>query len=38
MKYVGFGFGFEWMILFVMGLENIRDVILFLRYLGKVEF
>jgi asparaginyl-tRNA synthetase len=34
----GFGAGFERLILFVTGMENIRDVIPFPRYPGHVEF
>ena len=36
-KHAGFGLGFERMILFATGLENIRDVIPFPRYPGKAE-
>ncbi|KAH7441450.1 hypothetical protein KP509_03G038800 [Ceratopteris richardii] len=37
-KHAGFGLGFERMILFATGLENIRDSIPFPRYPGKAEF
>lgn len=37
-KYSGFGLGFERMIFFVTGIDNIRDVIFFSRYLGRVDF
>ncbi|XP_024514931.1 asparagine--tRNA ligase, cytoplasmic 1 [Selaginella moellendorffii] len=37
-KHSGFGLGFERMVLFATGLENIRDVIPFPRYPGKAEF
>lgn len=37
-KHAGFGLGFERMILFATGLENIRDCIPFPRYPGKAEF
>lgn len=36
--HAGFGAGFERLIQFVTGMENIRDVIPFPRYPGKVEF
>lgn len=36
-KHAGFGLGFERMVLFVTGLENIRDVIPFPRHPGKAE-
>ncbi|EFJ20082.1 hypothetical protein SELMODRAFT_418417 [Selaginella moellendorffii] len=36
-KHSGFGLGFERMLLFVTGLENIRDVIPFPRSTGKAE-
>jgi len=36
-KHAGFGLGFERMILFATGLENIRDAIPFPRYPGKAE-
>jgi len=36
-KHAGFGLGFERMILFATGLENIRDVIPFPRYPGKAD-
>jgi asparaginyl-tRNA synthetase len=34
----GFGLGFERLILFTTGIENIRDVIPFPRYPGHAEF
>ena len=34
----GFGLGFERLILFCTGMENIRDVIPFPRYPGHAEF
>ncbi|HSW71997.1 MAG TPA: asparagine--tRNA ligase, partial [Chlamydiales bacterium] len=34
----GFGVGFERLVLFITGMENIRDVIPFPRYPGHVEF
>lgn len=36
--HAGFGLGFERLIMFVTGLENIRDVIPFPRYPGHAEF
>ncbi|KAF6993782.1 hypothetical protein CFC21_010622, partial [Triticum aestivum] len=36
-KHSGFGLGFERMILFATGLENIRDVIPFPRYPGRAD-
>ncbi|KAH9296290.1 hypothetical protein KI387_039878, partial [Taxus chinensis] len=36
-KHCGFGLGFERMVLFATGLENIRDVIPFPRYPGKAD-
>ncbi len=36
--HAGFGVGFERLIQFVTGMENIRDVIPFPRYPGKAEF
>uniref|UniRef100_A0A0C9RZG6 asparagine--tRNA ligase n=1 Tax=Wollemia nobilis TaxID=56998 RepID=A0A0C9RZG6_9CONI len=36
-KHAGFGLGFERMVLFATGLENIRDVIPFPRYPGKAD-
>ncbi|KAI4350753.1 hypothetical protein L6164_005174 [Bauhinia variegata] len=36
-KHCGFGLGFERMILFATGLENIRDVIPFPRYPGRAD-
>eukprot|EP00249_Psilotum_nudum_P016825 c26000_g1_i1 orf=578-2509(+) len=36
-KHAGFGLGFERMLLFATGIENIRDVIPFPRYPGKAE-
>ncbi|KAJ8766729.1 hypothetical protein K2173_005340 [Erythroxylum novogranatense] len=36
-KHSGFGLGFERMILFATGIENIRDVIPFPRYPGKAD-
>ena len=38
MPHAGFGLGFERLILFITGLENIRDVIPFPRYPGHAEF
>ncbi|KAG5181117.1 Asparaginyl-tRNA synthetase [Tribonema minus] len=38
MKHAGFGLGFERLILFITGIENIRDVIPFPRYPGHCEF
>jgi len=37
-KHAGFGLGFERLILFITGLENIRDVIPFPRAPGLAEF
>ena len=37
MKHYGFGLGFERMILFATGIDNIRDVIPFPRYLGRAD-
>ena len=36
--HAGFGLGFERLVMFVTGLENIRDVIPFPRTPGHVEF
>ena len=36
--HAGFGVGFERLIQFITGMENIRDVIAFPRYPGKAEF
>jgi asparaginyl-tRNA synthetase len=36
-EHSGFGLGFERMLLFTTGLDNIRDVILFPRYPGKAD-
>lgn len=36
--YSGFGLGFERLVLFVMGMGNIRDVIFYFRMLGNVFF
>jgi len=36
-QHAGFGLGFERMILFATGLENIRDVIPFPRYPGRAD-
>lgn len=36
-KHCGFGLGFEQMILFSTGMDNIRDVIPFPRYLGRAD-
>ena len=36
--HAGFGLGFERLVMFVTGLENIRDVIPFHRTPGHVEF
>lgn len=36
--HAGFGVGFERLVLFVTGMENIRDVIPFPRYPGHIEF
>jgi asparaginyl-tRNA synthetase len=36
-KHAGFGLGFERMILFATGMENIRDVIPFPRYPGRAD-
>nr|GMC63522.1 asparagine--tRNA ligase, cytoplasmic 1-like [Ipomoea batatas] len=36
-KHSGFGLGFERMILFATGVENIRDVIPFPRYPGRAD-
>lgn len=36
--HAGFGLGFERLILFITGLDNIRDVIPFPRWAGKAEF
>jgi aspartyl/asparaginyl-tRNA synthetase len=38
MKHAGFGLGFERLILFITGVENIRDVIPFPRYPGHCEY
>lgn len=36
--HAGFGLGFERMIMLCTGVENIRDVIPFPRYVGNAEF
>jgi asparaginyl-tRNA synthetase len=36
--HAGFGLGFERLVQFVTGMDNIRDVIPFPRYPGKAEF
>lgn len=36
--HAGFGLGFERLIMFVSGMENIRDVIPFPRYPGHADF
>lgn len=36
--HAGFGLGFERLVLFIIGMENIRDVIPFPRYPGHAEF
>jgi asparaginyl-tRNA synthetase len=36
--HAGFGLGFERLVLFVTGMENIRDVIPFPRFPGHAEF
>jgi len=36
--HAGFGLGFERLLLFVTGMQNIRDVIPFPRYPGNAEF
>lgn len=36
-KHCGFGLGFERMILFATGIDNIRDVIPFPRYPGRAD-
>ena len=36
--HAGFGLGFERLVQFVTGMENIRDVIPFPRYPGHIEF
>ena len=36
-KHAGFGLGFERMLLFATGIENIRDVIPFPRYPGHAD-
>lgn len=36
--HAGFGAGFERLVLFTTGMENIRDVVAFPRYPGKAEF
>jgi asparaginyl-tRNA synthetase len=36
--HAGFGLGFERLIMFISGLENIRDVIPFPRAPGKIDF
>ena len=36
--HAGFGLGFERMVMFVTGIENIRDVIPFPRYPGHADF
>ncbi len=36
--HAGFGLGFERLILFITGLDNIRDVIPFPRWAGNAEF
>ncbi|MBI2742658.1 MAG: asparagine--tRNA ligase [Chlamydiales bacterium] len=36
--HAGFGVGFERLVLFITGMENIRDVIPFPRFLGNAEF
>ncbi len=37
-KHAGFGLGFERLVLFITGMQNIRDVIPFPRYPGSAEF
>ena len=34
----GFGLGFERLIMYILGLDNIRDAIPFPRYEGKLKF
>ena len=34
----GFGLGFERLLMYILGLENIRDAIPFPRYEGKLKF
>lgn len=36
--HAGFGLGFERMVMMCTGVENIRDVIPFPRYVGNAEF
>ena len=36
--HAGFGLGFEWQVQFVTGMDNIRDVIPFLRTPKSAEF
>ena len=36
-KHSGFGLGFERMVLFATGMDNIRDVIPFPRYPGRAD-
>ncbi|TQD90700.1 hypothetical protein C1H46_023753 [Malus baccata] len=36
-KHCGFGLGFERMVLFATGIDNIRDVISFPRYPGRAD-
>jgi asparaginyl-tRNA synthetase len=36
-KHAGFGLGFERMLLFATGIDNIRDVIPFPRYPGRAD-
>lgn len=37
-QHAGFGLGFERLVMFATGIENIRDVIPFPRYPGHAEF
>ena len=37
-KHAGFGLGFERMVMYLTGISNIRDVLLFPRTTGSAEF
>ena len=37
-KHAGFGLGFERMVMYMTGMQNIRDVVPFARTVGNLEF